>query len=375
MKRARRGVWVAFFLVVAGGAAPAVADVTAPPSASAAPLVSGSSVAVPIGTIAPGTAVSSALPNKVRVADLVLSPPLATLGEEVSVSTTIVNETEGLLSNVAWELTLAEGVSRSGTIGLIPPHGKAVIETAFPASRIGEQDVGIAVDRGATLGEAPRERSDNEMRTRIVVVKPSTDAWATFAKQAAALTRPVLAVMKKDVCVVGTIQGPALTIRMLDVRSLDYAAMQAVMTDKGVDEGLATAVSLAVGTAFRAWAAEYRSVHPSAFPTFAKVTGPVAPTTKASFSLPPNTSPKGTEVLGTDDLEKILVTRMGTRASEPGAKPALRALAASVSAQLSSWAMTQPVAVKGSGNVAGNVGPVDNGTLALPKTGPCGHLP
>lgn len=371
MTRARFAASFAVHFALVAAAATAAAQGEGTP----APLPSGSSMAVPVGTIAPGTSVGSTLPNKVRVADLVLSPPLATLGEEVAVSTTIVNETEGLLSNVTWELTLAEGVQRTGTIGLIPPHGRAVIETAFPASRIGEQDVGIAVDRGATLGEAPRERTDNEMRTRVVVVKRTSDAWATFAKQAAALTRPMLAVMKKDVCVLGTIDGTALTIRMLDVRTLDYAAMQAAMTDKGVDEGLASAVALAVGGAFRAWAAEYRSVHPNAFPTFGKVTGPVAPLTKAAFSLPPNTSAKGTQVLATDDLEKLLVTRLGPRAEEPGAKPALRALAASVSAQLSSWAMTQPVAVKGSGSVAGAVGPVQGGTLQIPKTGACAHLP
>lgn len=346
-----------------------------------APLPSGSSFPVPVAAVAAnaagvvGTPVTSLLPNKVRVADLVITPPLATLGDDVAVSTTIVNETEGLLSNVTWELTLAEGVQRGGTIGLIPPHGKAVIETSFPASRVGEQDVAIAVDRGATLGEAPRERSDNEMRTLVVVVKPSSDPWAAFAKQAASLTRPMLSVMKRDVCVLGTINGAALTIRMLDARSIDLPAMQAVMTEKGVDEGIALAVSLAVSGAFRGWAAEYRSVHPKAFPTFAKITGPVAPATKATFSLPPNTSPKGAQVIGADELEKILVTRLGARADEPGAKPALRALAASVAAQLSAWAMTQPVVVKGSGNVLGTYGPVDNGQLVIPKTGPCGHLP
>jgi hypothetical protein len=322
-----------------------------------------------------GTPVTSLLPNKVRVAELVVAPPLAMLGEEVTVSTTIVNETEGLLSNVSWELTLAEGVQRTGAIGLIPPHGKAVIETSFPASRLGEQDVAIAVDRSATLGEASHERSDNEMRTKVVVVKPNQDSWTTFARSAAALTRPMLAVMKRDVCVLGTISGPALTIRMLDARSFDLPAMQAVMTEKGVDEGIATAVSLAVSSAFRGWGAEYRSVHPSAFPSFAKITGPVAPATKATFSLPPNTSPKGAQVITADDLENILVTRLGARGNEPGAKPALRALAASVSAQLTAWAMTQPVAVKGYGNVVGTYGPVDNGQLVVPKTGPCGHLP
>lgn len=345
------------------------------PAGSSTPLLSGSSVAVAAPSGYVGTPVKSLLPNKVRVADLVLTPPLATLGEDVEVSTTITNETEGLLSNVTWELTLAEGVQRSGSIGLVPPHGKAVIETAFPASRLGEQDVSIVVDRGATLGEAPRERSDNEMRTRVVVVKPNQDTWTTFAKQTAALTRDMLKVMKRDVCVIGAINGPSLTIRMLDARSIDLGAMQAVLTDKGVDEGLANAVILAVSGAFRGWAAEYRSVHPSAFPTFAKITGPVAPATRASFSLPPNTSPKGTQVITTDDLEKVLTTRIGARASEPGAKPAIRALAASINAQLSSWAMTQPVEVKGSGRVTGASGPVENGSLMIPKTGPCGHLP
>ncbi len=330
---------------------------------------------VPSGAGGATTTVTSHLPNKVRVADLQLSPPLATIGEDVAVATTITNETEGLLSNVGWELVLAEGVRRSGTIGLIPPHGRAVIETSFPASRLGEQDVTVTVDRAATLGEAPRERADNEMRTRVVVMKPNGDAWTTFARRTATLVRPMLAVMKKDVCVVGAITGPSLTIRMLDVRSFDLPAMQGVLTEKGVDESLANAVALSLSGAFRAWAAEYRSVHPSAFPTFARITGPVAPATRATFSLPPNTSPKGTEVITPDDLEKVLTTRIGARASEPGAKPAIRALAASLSAQLTAWAMTQPVEVKGSGRVASTAGPVEGGTLTIPKTGPCGHMP
>lgn len=346
-----------------------------PTSSAAPPLPSGSSFPVEVPGSVIGTPVKSLLPNKVRVADLVLTPPLAMLGEDVDVSTTIRNETESLLSNVTWELTLAEGVQRSGTIGLIPPHGKATIETTFPAGRVGEQDVTITVDKGSTLGEAARERSDNEMRTRIVVVKPNQDGWTTFARQTASLTRAMLAVMKRDVCVVGSISGPSLTIRMLDARSIDLPAMQAVLTDKGVDEALASAVMLSVSGAFRGWAAEYRSVHPTAFPTFARITGPVAPATRATFSLPPNTSPKGPQVITSDELEKVLTMRIGSRANEPGAKPAIRALAASISAQLSSWAMTQPVEVKGSGRVVGASGPVENGTLMIPKTGACGHLP
>jgi hypothetical protein len=334
----------------------------------------------PDGGIPPGargatSTVNSLLPNKVRVADLQLRPPLATMGEDVDVATTITNETEGLLSNVGWELVLAEGVTRSGSIGLIPPHGRAVIETSFPASRIGEQDVTITVDPAARLAEAPRERSDNQMRTKVVVVKPNGDAWTTFARGTAALARPLLAVMKKDVCVVGSITGPSLTIRMLDVRSFDLSAMASVLTDKGIDESLANAVTLAVSGGFRAWAAEYRSVHPAAFPTFTRVTGPVAPATRATFSLPPNTSPKGPQVITPDELDKTLTARIGARANEPGAKSAIRALAASFSAQLTAWAMTQPVEVKGSGRVNGASGPVEGGTLTIPKTGPCGHLP
>src|SRR4026207_1436854 len=133
--------------------------------------------AAPTGNAAARVNAPSPTANRVRVADLSLSPAIAVAGEKVTVRAKIANESVSASAAIEWSLDATRQAPLSGKVG-IAFNSSESIETSFTVTGDQDIDVTLSVDPSAALGESMAQRADNSVRAKLIVVPAATDNWS-----------------------------------------------------------------------------------------------------------------------------------------------------------------------------------------------------
>lgn len=315
------------------------------------------------------------------VTRLVLSRPVAVMGESVQVSAEVRNTGEQALSDLAWALALPDGSVRKGKIASLAPGATVRVDERITARAVGVGALQFSVDPAGTVEKILKDRLNNSARAELSVLTGSAGQWSEWTRKAAAKVDRLIAVAKLPACVEGSVNGSTLTITRIDPGNVPLSSLTKIVDADGLPAPVAQAIATVFWRAYKSWAEEFRGSHPGAFPAFAAWPTAQAPPLKSA----PATigllggSAAGTSAISSREIEAALRKELGARATEPGAPEALREIARSMSAQLVTWTTTQLVLVDGQGPVPSfappyvPVGPVVAGKVVRPASG-CGHF-
>lgn len=363
-------------------AAPKPVPTTAPAPAPSGSASGGLTLSPSLGPQGlPRPKMEAPVTDVLAITSFVMSAPIAVSGENVRVTATVKNLGKVPLQNVEWRF-VAGTESKTGVIASILPGATADVVNDVSARAVGTLDLQVSIDPGAKREKLLKDRLNNEARSKLVVLTGDAGQWRGWARKAAAKVNTLLDRSKREACVEGVIAATSLTIKRIVPGNVDTGALTATLTGEGIPEPVARAFVEAFWRAYKTWAEEFRGEHPGAFPAFAAWPGayaPPMPSTPATIGLLGG-SPVGTKALTPPELESTMRAQLGARANEPGAADALKDLAQSMSAQLTTWVATQPMLVLGKGPVPMfappyvPVGPVVAGDLVR-RSPQCGDLP
>lgn len=346
-------------------------DAAAAPAVTPAPVGSRAIPTKPFETTANRTDV-------LAITDLSFSAPIASIGRTVRVTVTIKNTSKVTIANVEWRLTDGQLLTKTGTVASIAPGSTEKVTVDVPASTLGDRDVVFTIDPATKIEKVAKDRLNNEVRGKLIVVGTPSQ-WHDWAQKAAGKVGQLIAVTKPFACMEGTVNGPMLMVTKIDPGPPNLNILTNLLVADGIEQAVAQAFATTFSNAYRAWALDYRGAFP-AFPSFAAFPGPVAPPTpNVDMSLVVGTSPAGIKAMSATELEASTRALLGARVNEPGATDAIKQLSMSMAAQFLTWTTTQPIFVLGTGPVPTYappyvpVGPVVGGSIV--RAGSCGHLP
>jgi hypothetical protein len=317
----------------------------------------------------------AATANRVRVADLSLSPAIAVAGEKVTVRAKIANESEWSYSAIEWTLDVGRQAPVTGKVA-IATAGSEWIETSFTVTGEQDIDVTLSVDPSGALGEPMAQRADNSARAKLVVVPAATDNWSVSARKLGSFANRYLEDARPRTCVEGEVDASTLTVKRLSIATFRGSVATTV---PGVDQSLALAFGKALDEAYKTWANEYTATVAGAYPSFAAWPGPRAPATpNVPFPLTSGGSYAGTQAWHVAALEASLKAKLGPAITQPGASAAVKNLARAASLQFSTWTSMRAIAnVVASGQVPTFNNTTPTGAVRsgmIEKREPCSHL-
>ena len=318
----------------------------------------------------------SALPrrdlDRLRISSVSLSPAIAQLGEQVTVTVTAHNPGDTAASNIPWELTLGLRRTLKGNL-TIPARSSATFSGTLSANRTPTMPISAAIDPDNTLGEPLAQRANNRVETSLVVQPATQDSWSEWSSKAVAEAQKVLEEMTQYTNIGwSTINGAELKFTLrCQAPNMDTSHLLA-LTQKGVPQDVARAFVESVRKAYESWVGGFQGVCPTAYPPYVAVPAPVAPPIQ---NIPYPLQAAGSSTFAGEFSQATLAAsvklRLGARATEAGAAPAIEAFSSAVSSHFSVLLVTKRVQnATGTGPVPTfapphvNSGPVTAGSVA-----------
>ncbi|MEZ4221071.1 MAG: CARDB domain-containing protein [Polyangiaceae bacterium] len=317
--------------------------------------------------------------NVARVAALRANPVLPRVGQLVTVTVFIINDSDKALSKVPYVLSGA--VTKQGVISNLAAHSKHAITATFTAQS-SKYELKAVVDPANVFKEPVFARRNNEVKLDGAVLPAATSPWGQYAAKAmeagfADVKGGMFKSYRLGTSVQGTIMATALHISGLKITQANSstanpAVTKKVLTDAGVPDDIAEAINQTFVTCYKNWASNYRAVIPGAYPAFAAFPGPKAPPMPAiPFPLLAGGGPSAEMEISPATIENRLRGNLSSeRKNAEGADAAITAMAIAMSASFHTFmAMQQATNVMGSGPVPSfappyvPVGPVVSGTV------------
>jgi hypothetical protein len=278
--------------------------------------------------------------DAVRLADLKLTPAIATAGSVIKVLAKVMNTGDAAIAGVGWTVTFPDGTQKTGSVA-VQAHGVATFEATFAGA---DGDVVVTLDPANALGESPSERANNTARIRLVVLAGTKDAWSQWAAAVGHQIGAIIATAKsKTVVAEAAVNGPTLTVKRLAIGNVSFDGIKGQLQSSGVPADVASAVVDAAWDAYKTWAADYHAVV-AAYPTFAATPAPHAPpTANLPFPVGLGTRAAGAAAFSADSIAAGIRSRLGARAKDAGAADAVTAISRALASHLVVWLGTQQV--------------------------------
>lgn len=313
--------------------------------------------------------------NVLKILELSMSPALPKVGDGVTVTLRIQNESSAALPKIEWKLSGA--TSKTGSVSSVAAHSSVLVTRTFTAQS-GGIHLTAQIDPANKIPEPPPLRLNNSVTLDATTSSVDSD-WGTWTRSATSRTRNLINELKSRTTVAGRIDASTLTVQKLNLGSVNTSAMKQTLTGVGLPDDVAQAFVNALVKVYKDWAGNYRAIVPYAYPAF--VAWPAAsagPMPNVAFPLVIGGSASSSSI-SPSAIESALRSKLSAaRKAEPGAAAAISEVSIVLSGQLLAWFVEQQAKdIVGKGPVPAYappqvvVGQVLNGTIAPALT----HLP